>query len=57
LKNRAIAKGSLEITDLFQPPLSILDAANQGVRLFGGQGLQAIFDDLNQAIFPDEIAS
>ena len=53
LKNRAIAKGRLEMADLFQPPLSVLDAANQGIQLFGEQGLQAIFDEFNRAIFPD----
>lgn len=57
LKNRAIAKGRLEMSDLFRPPLSILDAANQGLQLFGEQGLQDIFDEFNRAVFPDEAAS
>lgn len=56
LKNRAIAKGRLDMADLFQPPLSILDAANQGILLFGEQGLQDIFDEFNRAVFPDEVA-
>ncbi|MBD2028305.1 type I restriction endonuclease subunit R, partial [Leptolyngbya sp. FACHB-711] len=54
LKNRAIAKGKLEMADLFQPPLSILDAANQGIQLFGEQGLREIFDEFNRTVFPDE---
>lgn len=56
LKNRAIAKGCLEMADLFQPPLSVLDAANQGILLFGEQGLQNIFDEFNRAVFPNQAA-
>jgi len=56
LKNRAIAKGRLEMADLFQPPLSVLDAANQGILLFGEQGLQNIFDEFNRAVFPNQAA-
>ena len=40
LKNRGIARGTLEIGDLFQPPLSILNAAGVGVELFGEEGLR-----------------
>ncbi|MBD2107045.1 type I restriction endonuclease subunit R [Nodosilinea sp. FACHB-13] len=57
LKNRAIAKGRLEMADLFQPPLSVLDAASQGILLFGEEGLQNIFDEFNRAIFPDRAVS
>jgi type I restriction enzyme R subunit len=56
MKNRAIAKGRLEMADLFQPPLSVLDAANQGILLFGEQGLQNIFDEFNRAVFPNQAA-
>jgi type I restriction enzyme, R subunit len=51
LKNQAIAKGRLEVQDLFQPPLSTLNAADDGVNLFGVQGLRDIFEELNQAVF------
>jgi len=51
LKNRGIARGKLEVQDLFQPPLSILNAAGLGVELFGEQGLKQIIDDLNQSVF------
>lgn len=51
LKNRGIIKGKLAIEDLFQPPLSILDAAGLGMELFGQQGLRDIFDELNQSVF------
>ena len=56
LKNRAIAKGKLEMQDLFAPPLSLLDAATTGIELFGEQGLQDIFDEFNRAVFPDQAA-
>ncbi len=35
LKNRGLARGRIEMGDLFQPPLSILDAASLGIELFG----------------------
>jgi type I restriction enzyme R subunit len=54
LKNRAVAKGRLEIAELFRPPLSILDAANVGIELFGEQGLRDIFEELNRALFPED---
>ena len=51
LKNRGVAVGEVRIEDLFEPPLSILNAADVGVELFGEQGLQDIVADLNEAIF------
>ena len=39
LKNRGLARGKVELGDLFHPPLSILDAANLGIELFGESGL------------------
>ena len=52
LKNRGVAHGKVELGDLFQPPLSILDAANLGIELFGESGLRTVIDDLNQSVFP-----
>jgi len=51
LKNRGIARGKIEIEDLFQPPLSILNAAELGVELFGEKGLREIIEDLNESVF------
>jgi type I restriction enzyme R subunit len=51
LKNRGVAKGEVRIEDLFEPPLSILNAADVGVELFGEQGLQDIVADMNEALF------
>ena len=51
LKNRGIAKGTVLIDDLFEPPLSILNAADVGIELFGEQGLQDIVADMNQTLF------
>jgi len=51
LKNRGVAVGEVRIEDLFEPPLSILNAADVGVELFGEQGLQDIVTDLNEALF------
>lgn len=51
LKNRGIATGRVSLEDLFQPPLSILDAAGKGVELFGEEGLRQIVDDLNEDVF------
>jgi type I site-specific restriction endonuclease len=51
LKNRGIAKGAVLIEDLFEPPLSILNAAEVGIELFGEQGLQAVVEDMNQSLF------
>jgi type I restriction enzyme R subunit len=51
LKNRGIARGKVAIGDLFQPPLSILNAAGLGVELFGENGLRDIVQDLNNSVF------
>jgi len=51
LKNRGIARGHIELEDLFQPPLSILNAAELGVELFGERGLKEIIQDLNDSVF------
>jgi type I restriction enzyme R subunit len=45
LKNRGIVRGKVAVSDLFQPPLSILDAAGLGVELFGEAGLREIIAD------------
>jgi len=51
LKNRGIARGRIELEDLFRPPLSILNAAELGVELFGERGLKEIIQDLNDSVF------
>jgi len=51
LKNRGIARGRIVLEDLFQPPLSILNAAEMGVELFGETGLKEIIKDMNDSIF------
>lgn len=51
LKNRGIARGKLALDDLFQPPLSILNAANLGIELFGEQGLKKVVDEMNETLF------
>jgi len=56
LKNRGIARGKVELGDLFKPPLSILNAAEYGVELFGEHGLRVIIDDLNRTVFEQDVA-
>lgn len=56
LKNRGIARGRLELEDLFHPPLSILNAAELGVELFGEIGLKNIVQDLNESVFMKKAA-
>jgi len=51
IKNRGIVRGKIEIDDLFQPPLSVLNAAGLGVELFGEKGLKEVIDDMNQSVF------
>jgi type I restriction enzyme R subunit len=51
LKNRGIVHGKVEMDDLFKPPLSLLNAAQLGVELFGEQGLQEIVTEMNEAVF------
>lgn len=50
LKNRGIVKGKVSIEDLFAPPLSILNAANLGIELFGEQGLRQVVEELNESV-------
>ncbi len=51
LKNRGIATGRVRLEDLFEPPLSILDAAGKGIELFGEEGLKQVVDELNEGVF------
>ena len=51
LKNRGIAMGQVSLSDLFEPPLSILDAAGKGVELFGEEGLKEVVARLNDDVF------
>ena len=51
LKNRGIARGRIELEDLFKPPLSILNAAELGVELFGEKGLKEVIQDMNESVF------
>jgi len=51
IKNRGIVRGRIELEDLFRPPLSILNAAELGVELFGEKGLKEIIQDMNESIF------
>ena len=51
LKNRGIATGRVSLEDLFEPPLSILDAAGKGVELFGERGLKQVVERLNEDVF------
>ena len=51
LKNRGIATGRVSLEDLFEPPLSILDAAGKGIELFGEEGLRQAVDRLNEDVF------
>ena len=55
LKNRGIATGNVALDDLFNPPLSILNAAGIGIELFGEQGLKEIIEDINQNVFSKTI--
>ena len=57
LKNRGIAKGKIEIADLFAPPLSILNAGGLGVELFGENGLKDVVADMNATVFHDKNAA
>ena len=50
LKHRGVIRGRVEIGDLFEPPLSIHDAATRGVELFGESGLQSVIADMNESI-------
>jgi type I restriction enzyme R subunit len=56
IKNRGIASGKINLEDLFNPPLSILNAAGLGVELFGEKGLKEIINDMNAAVFQRKTA-
>jgi type I restriction enzyme R subunit len=51
LKNRGIATGRVRLDDLFEPPLSILNAAGKGVELFGEDGLREVVAAMNESVF------
>lgn len=51
LKNRGLAKGKVELNDLFIPPLAHLNAAGQGLELFGETGLKEIIQEMNDTVF------
>ena len=51
IKNRGIVRGTLGLTDLFQPPLSTINAAGFGVELFGREGLREVVEEMNIAVF------
>jgi type I restriction enzyme R subunit len=50
LKNRGLVKGKVSLDDLFAPPLSILNAANIGIELFGEHGLRSVMDEINESV-------
>ncbi len=50
LKNRGMVKGRVSLDDLFAPPLSILNAANIGIELFGEQGLRNMMEEINVSV-------
>jgi type I restriction enzyme R subunit len=50
LKNRGLVKGQVLLDDLFSPPLSILNAVNIGIELFGEEGLKAVMEEINQTV-------
>lgn len=50
LKNRGMARGKVELEDLFKPPLSILNIANTGINLFGEEKLKEVINELNEEI-------
>jgi len=56
LKNRGVASGRIVLDDLFNPPLSILNAAGLGVELFGEIGLKEIIQDMNSSVFQSKTA-
>ena len=56
LKNRGIVRGKIQVEDLFVPPLSILNAAELGIELFGEKGLKEIIEELNESVFLQKTA-
>lgn len=51
LKNRGLAQGRITINDLFEPPLTHLNAAATGTELFGADNLKALIEDLDRSVF------
>ena len=51
LKSRGVARGTLELEDLFKPPLEHVQAAERGVALFGEDGLKAVVAEMNDTLF------
>ena len=51
LKFRGIVRGQVEVDDLFIPPLSLQDAGNRGVELFGEDGLREVVSEMNETVF------
>lgn len=57
VKNRFIANGSASVEDLFRPPLSLLNAANVGIQLFGEDRLKTMIEDMNYQVFKQREAA
>lgn len=51
LKNRGVVTGKIDLGDLFDPPLSVSNAAEQGMRLFGEEGLKDVLAEMNENVF------
>ena len=56
LKSRGVARGTLQLDDLFKPPLEHVQAAERGVALFGEDGLKAIVAEMNETLFARQTA-
>ncbi len=50
LKTRGVVQGAVSIDDVFKPPLSLTDAGQRGVELFGADGLREVVSDLNENV-------
>ncbi len=51
LKNRGVVRERIDLEDLFEPPLSIHGAPEEGIRLFDEQGLRNVISEMNEAVF------
>jgi type I restriction enzyme R subunit len=51
LKHRGVVHGQVAVDDLFEPPLSLQDAGNRGVELFGEDGLREVVSEMNETVF------
>ena len=54
IKNRGIVRGTVGLPDLFQSPLSTINAAGFGVELFGREGLKEVIEEMNEAVFAEK---